>query len=116
MCWYSFFCECLDHGDAGEGFLRIVGQRREGLLALFPFLIDPEAHDQGDDEHEAHRDQTETGHLQIHTEHFIERKTAENHGITQGQNTAPEALADGGEVVREERHQIADLVDVVVLL
>ena len=108
--------EGLDDGDAGEVLLREVGQIGESLLTLVPPQLEIMSDDSRDDQQEHHRDQREQRQHGIHDEHLDHGHPAEEQRVRDHQDAGAEAVLHGLEVVRKECHQVADLIDGVVLL
>ena len=86
------------------------------MLAFLPPFGHGGAHDGADDEHDARRDQCQQRELVVHTPHFKQCQQPQHRGIEEHQDAVTETLLNGVQVVGVEAHQVADLVDLVVLL
>ena len=85
-------------------------------MSFFPFFHHIFADDRADHKEKRHRNEREECQERIHAEHFEDRKSAEKEGVKRHHDTGSEAILYGFEVVREKRHQVADLIDLIIVL
>ena len=85
-------------------------------MAFFPALGHGGAHDGADAEHDEGRDQSQQGKLIIHAPHFVQGHQAENQSVKEHQDTITKTFLDGINIIGVKAHQVADLVNLVILL
>ena len=112
----GLFDEGLDDRDAGKAFLAEVGEPGEGLLADIPLLHHVAAHHRGGSQQQGRGDQGEGGQQPVHPEHLGQGHTRQQQGVEEHHDAPGEALGDRVQVVGEETHEPAHLVDLVVVL
>ena len=62
------------------------------------------------------RDQSQQGELIIHAPHFVQGHQAENQSVKEHQDTITKTFLDGINIIGVKAHQVADLVNLVILL
>ncbi len=62
------------------------------------------------------RDQGQQRELDVHPPHLYQGQQAQHRGVEEHQHAVAEALLNGVEVVGVQAHQVADLVDLIILL
>ena len=85
-------------------------------MAFFPALGHGGAHDGADAEHDEGRNQSQQGELIIHAPHFVQGHQAENQSVKEHQDTITKTFLDGINIIGVKAHQVADLVNLVILL
>ena len=108
--------EGLDHRDTREVLLGEVREGRVRLLAKLPFFHHIAADESADREQKRHRYKSKERQKAIHLPHSDDGKSAEQDRIAEHERAVAEALLNSLKIVGEERHHIADLVALIVLL
>ena len=111
----ALFDEGLDDRNAGEAFLGEVGQLGECLLPQVPLDGQLLTHDGGGRHQENHGNQGQQRQQMVHLPHVPDGENAQQHRVEEHHNAPTEALLNGIQVVGEQAHQVAHLVDLVVL-
>ena len=105
----------LDHGNAREALLGEVGQVGEGLLSDIPLLHHVLADHRADPQQKQHGNQREEGEQRVHGEHLPNGHAALQNRVEEHQEARTIAILHGVQVVGEQAHQVAHLVDLVIL-
>ena len=106
--------EGLDDGNAGEALLTEIGQTGEGLLPNVPLLHHVSADHGGRGQQQGGGDQGEDGQQDVHAEHLRQRHAGQNQRVEEHHNAPCKALQHGVQIVGEQAHQTADLVNLIV--
>ena len=107
--------EGLDDGHAGEALLGEIRQLGEGGLTDVPLFGHVAAHHRGGAEQKRHGDQGEDRHQAVQMPHLAHRQDAHEDGVAEHHDAPAEALLDRVQIVGEEAHEVADLVDLIIL-
>jgi hypothetical protein len=110
----ALFDESLDDGDAGKALLGEIRQPGVGLLAGIPSLGQLLAHDGSGHQQESHGDQGQQGQHMVHLPHIEHRQRAQQHSVKEHHDAPAEALLHRVQIVGEQAHEAAHLVDLIV--
>ena len=111
-----FLYKCLNDGNAGEAFLREIRKGRECCLALVPFFHHIFTNDERNEQHKDHGNEREQSQELVYLNHFENGEAAKEQSIGKHHSTPAECFLNGVKVVGEQGHQVANLVDLVVVL
>ena len=112
----ELFDERFDNGNAREAFLCEIRKLREGFLSCFPFHHHIFADKRADDEQKCHRDECEKRKDAVHAPHFEDGESAEKQSVAEHHDARAKAFLNGLEIVCEQGHKVADLIDTVIFL
>ena len=112
---FQLFHERLYDRIARKALLREIRQIRERALTDLPLFHHRLSHEHADQQDQPERDQRKKRQTDVHAPHLDEGENAEKHGVEKHQKTVAEAFLNRVEIVRKEAHQVADLVDLIIL-
>ena len=113
---FCFLNKCLNNGNTREAFLRKIRKRRERRLTGIPFHHHVFADDEGDDQHNDHGNEGKQGHQSVDLCHFENGKKPQEESICHHHTAPAKGFLHGVKVVGKEGHQVANLVDLIIVL